>query len=201
MELLAKMKDNLQSQKETNKPSTDEVVKQFVNWQVKIDFLKDQILKLEKLTNFPIFAIAAFLLKCQIIEFELKQAIFSIDSHLYFQSKSQKFKRRVRTPKDLDNLTLGLLVGEVDKFIGPTDPAISINIKDEKNNSSTNTLGRLKGVLHQVVGKRNEFTHRLFSSGKDIKTLIKQAEDGISDVNKALELLKNIEQELKNDEV
>src|SRR3989344_4116617 len=91
-----------------------------VEWWAKISFLKNQISKLEQLKDFPVFTVAAFLLKCQIIEFELKQIIFSLDLHLYFQTESKHFKKRVRTPKDLNDLTLGKLVNVFNQFIRPS---------------------------------------------------------------------------------
>lgn len=170
--------------------------KRVVEWFVKIQILKDQIGKLEKLKDFPIIGIAAFLLKCQIIEFELKQIISSLDLHLYFQSTSKHFKRRVRTPKDLDDFTLGKLVREFSQFIRPSDFLISIKL--EQKRIEKDILKELKAVLDKVVTKRNEFTHRLFSPGKDTNVLIKEAESGISDVNRALELFEELEKELKN---
>ena len=101
-----------------------------VEWWAKIGFLKNQISKLEQLKDFPVFAVAAFLLKCQIIEFELKQIISSLDLHLYFQTESKHFKKRVRTPKDLDDLTLGKLVNAFNQFIRPSDPIVSIKLKE-----------------------------------------------------------------------
>ena len=169
-----------------------------VEWWTKIDFLKNQISKLEQLKDFPVFAVAAFLLKCQIIEFELKQVIFSLDLHLYFQTSSKHFKKRVRTPKDLDDLTLGKLVNQFNQFIRPSDPIISVKLKDNNKNSQNDTLNKLKDILDEVVTKRNEFTHRLFSPGKDIKILIKEAESGIDNANKTLELFKELEKEIKN---
>ncbi len=170
--------------------------KRVVEWFVKIQILKDQIGKLEKLKGFPIIGVAAFLLKCQIIEFELKQIIFSLDFHLYSQSVSKHFRRRVRTPKDLDDFTLGKLVREFSQFIRPSDPLVSIKL--EQKRVKKDILKELKEVLDEVVIKRNEFTHRLFSPGKDTNALIKEAEDGISNVNKTLELFEELEKELEN---
>lgn len=174
--------------------------KQLVEWRVKIQFLKDQIENLEKLKDFPIIAVAVFLLKCQIIEFDLKQIICSIELHLFAQTNSKLFKRIVRTPKDLEDskFTLGNLVKEFEQFIRPTDPPISIKINN--GNSNKDVLKELKRTLNRVVSKRNEFAHRLFSPGKDIQMLIKEAESGLDNANKALELLKELEKELKNNE-
>ena len=168
-----------------------------VEWWAKISFLKNQISKLEQLKDFPVFTVAAFLLKCQIIEFELKQIIFSLDLHLYFQTESKHFKKRVRTPKDLNDLTLGKLVNVFNQFIRPSDPIVSIKIKDDKKDPQKDILNELKDILDEVIVKRNEFTHRLFSPGKDIQILIKGAESGIDNANKALKLFKELEKEMK----
>jgi len=168
-----------------------------VEWWAKISFLKNQISKLEQLKDFPVFTVAAFLLKCQIIEFELKQIIFSLDLHLYFQTESKHFKKRVRTPKDLNDLTLGKLVNVFNQFIRPSDPIVSIKIKDDKKDPQKDILNELKDILDEVIVKRNEFTHRLFSPGKDIQILIKGAESGIDNANKALKLFKELEKEIK----
>lgn len=92
--------------------SEDDPRKRLIEWLVKIRFLKDQIEKLEQLKDLVIIPIAVFLLKSQIIEFELKQIIFSLDLHLYSQNRSKLMNRRVRTPKDLEGLTLGGLARE-----------------------------------------------------------------------------------------
>jgi len=158
-----------------------ELRKRLVDWLVKIKFLKDQIGKLENLKNFPIFAISAFLLKSQLIEFELKQVIFSLDLYLYFQNRSKILKKVVRTPKDLDDLTLGKLVREVEQFEG-------------------DRLEDLKANLRALASKRNEFNHRLFSQGKDVTKLSIDAEEGIKAANKILRLLEKLEIELKSHE-
>lgn len=77
-------------------------------WFGKIEFIKSQIKALEKLRQFPIIRISAFLLKSQLIEFELKQLILSLDLHLSSHNTSAILRRKIRTPKDLDNLKLGL---------------------------------------------------------------------------------------------
>lgn len=158
-----------------------EAKKILVDWLVKINILKDQIEKLEKLKNFPIIAISAFLLKSQIIEFELKQFIFSMDLHLSLQNKSKLLGKKVRSPKDLEELTLGKLKREIDQFEGER-------------------LKELKTNLGYLVGKRNEFTHKLFSQGKDVIKLNKEAEEGIKIANKILRILERLEKVISKHE-
>ena len=44
-----------------------------VDWRVKNNFLKKKISVLEKTKEYPIFSISCFLLKTQLIEFELNR--------------------------------------------------------------------------------------------------------------------------------
>lgn len=156
----------------------EDAKKKLVNWVFKIRFLKGQIDKLEKLKDAPIIAIAAFLLKSQIIEFELRQLIFSLDLHLHSQNKSKLTARKVRTPKDLSQLTLRKLVEEIKEFEGPK-------------------LRHLEVKLQPLVNKRDHFTHHLFSSSKDIKVLTKDAEEGLKIANETLKILEKLEKIIK----
>ncbi|HEX7456707.1 MAG TPA: hypothetical protein VF303_04555 [Candidatus Nanoarchaeia archaeon] len=172
--------------------------KKLVNWLSKIKFLKDQIEKLEKLKDFPIVAISVFLLKCQIIEFELKQFIFSLDLHLYSQNHSKLLRRKIRSPKDLDDLTLGKLKKELNQFIRPL--GVPIVFKTGKSTAPTmkDTLEELKLNLGLLVDKRNEFTHRLFSQGKEIVKMNEEAVEGIEVASRTIYLLEILEKEIKD---
>lgn len=170
--------------------------KVLVRWLVKIRFLKNQIEKLEQLKDLVIISISVFLLKCQIIEFELKQTIFSLDFHLHSQSRSKLINRKVRTPRDLENLTLGQLVKEFTQFITFSDTPIATG--KNMNPNSKSILNQLKQNLNLLVKKRNEFTHKLFSLGKNTLMLTKEAQEGIKIANKTLVLLESLENELKN---
>ncbi|EKD57312.1 MAG: hypothetical protein ACD_57C00346G0001, partial [uncultured bacterium] len=167
-------------------------------WLVKIDFLKDQINKPGQLKDFPIFAIATFLLKCQIVEFELKHLIFSLDLHLSYHNKSKLLKRISRIPRFLDNLTLGRLKIELDQFINLFDIPVLPKTNKPKRLGSKNTLVELKSALDLLVAKRNEFTHRLFSPGKDISEMNKEAEKGLRIADKTITLLEKLEKEIKD---
>lgn len=171
--------------------------KRLVAWLVKIRFLKGQVEKLEQLKDLVIVSIAVLLLKCQIIEFELRQVIFSLDLYLYSQNRSKLMNRLVRTPKDLEDLTLGQLVRDFKQFITSSDPPVLV---DNKGNSQGKNgfLKELKQDLTLLVKKRNEFTHKLFSLGKDVSILTNEAQEGIKIANKTLNLLERLENELKN---
>lgn len=170
--------------------------KRLVAWLVKIRFLKGQIEKLEQLKDLVIVSIAVFLLKCQVIEFELKQVIFSLDLHLYSQNRSKLINRQVRTPRDLEDLTLGQLVREFRQFITSHDVPVAID--KNRNPDGDNILNQLKQNLVLLVKKRNEFTHKLFSLEKDVLILTNEAQRGIKIANKTLALLESLENALKN---
>lgn len=176
--------------------SEDDPRKSLVDWLVKIKFLKEQIGKLEQLKDLVVISIAVFLLKCQIVEFELKQIIFSLDLHLRFQNRSMLVSRLVRTPRDLENLTLGQLTRELKQFRTSSGPSLLVGDKlsDQNKNSF---LSELKQNLNLLVEKRNEFTHKLFSLGKNTSIFTEEAQEGIKIANKTLELLESLEKELK----
>ena len=104
--------------------------------------------------------------------------------------------RLVRTPKDLEDLTLGQLVRDFKQFITSSDPPVLV---DNKGNSQGKNgfLKELKQDLTLLVKKRNEFTHKLFSLGKDVSILTNEAQEGIKIANKTLNLLERLENELK----
>lgn len=151
----------------------------YMDWYAKVNFLKEEIDEFKKLQNFSIFAITVFLLKCQIIEFELKQFIFGLDLYLHSRNLSKPINRRTRTPAkfDSDKLTLGRLKQKIDEFEG-------------------DILKSLQGNLKLLVGKRNAFTHKLFSPGRDIAGLKKEAKAGIKIADEVLDNLALIEEKL-----
>lgn len=151
---------------------TDEAFQKIVDWRVKNEILIDNISRLEKLQDFPIFAIATFLLKTQLIEFELKQLVFSLDLHLSFHNTSAILERKTRTPKDLDDqrLTLGALSIELSRFRGKF-------------------LDNLKKSLSKLVGLRNKFVHQLFTPGS-MNDLLIEAKEGLNAANETLACIK-----------
>lgn len=149
-------------------------VEQIVSWYAKIDFLKQQLSVLEKLKTFPIIRIATFLLKCQLIEFELKQLIFTLDEHLLENNQSRILKRKVKTPKQLDDskITLGGLAKELSNYDGAL---LKILLRD----------------LNNLVSIRNNFTHRLFDNRFTTNDLLQDSGKAIPLANKILEEIKN----------
>lgn len=149
---------------------TNKAFRSIVDWRVKNKFLKDQINKLESLKIFPILSVALFLLKTQLIEFELKQLITGIDQYLYFGSLGKR--KNPRTPIELDNrrMTLGILKEEIKKY-------------------KLVFLKHLVLNLSKLVILRNEFVHSLFNPGT-LKDLIKKSIRGFMLTEK---VIKNIE--------
>lgn len=151
--------------------------KKFVNWQVKVTILKEQINVLEKLSNnmpsISIFPIISFILKTNLIEWELKQLISSLDLCLNFNNQLKYLKRKAITPIEMDNenWTLGRIKHELEKYEG------SFLIDLQKN-------------LKALVPLRNKFIHRLFDQGS-IDELTKECERSLI---VAKEVMENIEE-------
>lgn len=151
-------------------------------WFAKISFLEDQISNLEKLKKSIIIGVSVFLLKTQLIEFELKQLIFSLDQHVFFSSRSEILKRKVRTPKELEDEKMGLsaLRKELGKYKGQF-------------------LKKLYQQLKELVKLRNSFTHHLFGLGST-EDMIKDSERGIKIANKVIKEIDSIDQHLKEND-
>jgi hypothetical protein len=92
--------------------------KEIVDWRGKVNFLKDQIGHLDELSDAPSLALASFLLKGQLIEFELKQLFLKLDLHLSFNNNSKVLKKKVIRPNNVNKWTLGRLERELKKYEG-----------------------------------------------------------------------------------
>src|SRR4030042_2761674 len=160
--------------------SNYDVEKRFIDWIVKIQILKMQIEKLDKTSGFLISSIASFLLKSQIIEFELKQLLTALDLHFNNISRPHFLKRKIRTPKDFDRFTLGKIVGEINLF-------------------DWDKLDEMKDNLGFLVKKRNDFVHNLFGNDKNIKELEKEAKIGIIIANNVIRKIEELESFLKEE--
>ena len=150
--------------------------KKMVDWIVKIRFLKDQILEIEKRKDLKIAPIFSFILKSQLIEWEIKQLITKLDLHLSFSNSSEvlrKKRKKIITPREMDEQkwTLGKLIAEFKKYKGEF-------LKD------------LQTRLEKFKDLRNKFVHCLFNPGS-IEDLIKEAEQGLELVNR---IINDIEQ-------
>lgn len=146
-----------------------------VDWKVKNQFLTSQISGLENLKDFPIMEITAFLLKAQLVEFELKQLISSLDLHAHFTHPFWWKRKKTRTPVQLDKqkLTLGGLKKEIEKY-------------------KFEFLKDLNAHLIKLVKLRNEFVHALFNLGS-INDLIINSERGLRSANKVIENIRKID--------
>ena len=150
------------------------VAAKIVDWQMKNQFLIGEVSKLEKGKKFPIFIIMAFLLKSQLIEFELKQLITGLDLHF--------LKTTIRKPNQLDEkrFTLGRLRNEINKYEG-------------------SFLDDLKRYLSSLVTLRNEFVHELFNPGS-INELVTKAKSGLKIANKVIESIETTNDFLKEND-
>lgn len=158
------------------------IAEEIVDWQIKNEFLKKQIDALGKVKNLPIFQISSYLLKTQLIEFELKQLITGLDQHLFFSSRSKVLKLQTRTPKDLDEkrMTLGDLKEEIKRFEG-------------------SILKELQATLPKLVKLRNEFVHQLFKPGS-IKELNQKSEEGLKLADEVIVYIEKIDKFLKKND-
>jgi len=159
---------NLQS-----KIKNDIAFKKMVDWKVKIKFLKDQILEIENRKDFKIASVVSFILKSQLIEWEIKQLITRLELHLGVFNSSQVLKKKIIMPLEMDKKrwTLGKLIEELKRYEGEF-------LKD------------LQIRLEEFKGLRNKFIHCLFNPGS-IADLIKEAEQGLNIANR---IISDIEQ-------
>lgn len=152
----------------------------FRKWWRKINFLKEQISKLEK-SDDKISIISAFILKTIWIEFELKQLINYLDLYLkfeiYINTTPVIFSRKIRTPKELDDrsFTLGKLIEEINLYEG-------------------DFLKKLKENLPLLNKMRNKFIHRLFSAEEEILSLDELKKKAQENIKLANIILENIEE-------
>lgn len=158
-----------------NEKSKQNVLVKAEDWFRKIHHIKNEIESLERIKNVTSISVSVFLLKSQLIEFELKQLFTSIDQHLIFSSSSKIIKLKIRTPSFLDNQrqTLGSLIDELDRY-------------------ESELLELLKEKLKKLKKIRNAFTHNLFSPGS-LGDLTADAEKGIQLANEALKELELID--------
>jgi len=154
--------------------------KQQESWRFKVDFLKTEIEKLSYEKKYPIFWIASFLLKAQVIEFELKQLFLPLDLEVAIglRKSGSEIHRKIRLPDDFDRHTLNQTISSICEFRGMIDDALKTNLEE---------LGKL----------RNSFAHHMFDNDKDIKQLLNDAKKGVAIVNKITEKLENLNNRLK----
>jgi len=164
----------------------DEVQKRFVLWVTKINKLKEEVNALSSLQsnpiiNAPTLSVGVFLLKMEIIEFELKQIIFTLDSTVHDELVNNKsvISRGTRSPKELEDRTLGKIVGVFCEFESKVIP------------------DQLKTDLKKLNSLRNDFTHNLFDSRKSIEDLKKEACEGINISDHILEYFASLNEFLK----
>lgn len=140
----------------------------FLNWVRKINFFKNQINKLEKeLEENHTLIIAIFLLKTQVVEFELKQFINSVDLWIHFHTSSGFAKFKIRYPIYFDKYSMGSVVKVLSNYE-------SSDFKD------------LISIMDKLVKHRNHFTHHLLDNSESIDEAFKSAKQGIKIANEAL---------------
>ncbi|MDD5567158.1 MAG: hypothetical protein PHH01_03090 [Patescibacteria group bacterium] len=168
------------SDKVDKKNDTD-IVDWYKQWWFKVDVIKGQIEKIEKLNNYTIFSLSSFILKTLLIEFELKQFLSRLELYISTHNDSEIVHIRSRTPKDFDDdkFTLGRLTKELSKYEGKLFMNLNKNLEILKS-------------------KRNKYIHKLFNPGNIVdmhdellngikltNTIIKE----ISEINSKLSII------------
>jgi hypothetical protein len=171
---------NKETDASSSKDQLEDMREKFLAWISKINTFKKEIKALEDLQDNPIInasalSIGVFLLKVQIIEFELKQTIPTLDRVINHELLKNQFQilRKIRYPKDLNDMTLGKIVNLFCEFEGLIPDG-------------------LKKDLKKLNDLRNDFTHNLFSQTKSIEDMNKEACSGIKLSDMVLEYLANL---------
>jgi len=153
---------------------------EYKKWFVKVFRLKKEISILEELQKkptiqSPTLSIAVFLLKTQIIEFELRQIIFEFDSivRTNLNESNSAINRKVRFPKEFEVDTLGKTIHTFREFEGLVPEKLKIDL------TKLNSL-------------RKDFTHHLFSPKINYNNLRTDATHGIKLANKILEYTEKV---------
>lgn len=153
-----------------------ESLKPYFKWLEKIEILKAQVDFLEETTKHEATMVSVFLLKSQLIEFELKQLISELDLKINEELNKKDYKRKIRTPRDLSsdyNCTLGKLITILCEFEGER-------------------LDKLKNMLLKLKTPRNSFTHKLFDPDISIDDINKNMGVYIRLANEILVEIENI---------
>lgn len=158
-------------------------------WQNKIADIKTEIsylsdLQANPIINAPTLCIAVFLLKSQMIEFEIKNIIISLDHivELNLDINESKIKRKTHTHKDLDAYTLGKTIGILSEYVHP-------EVITEEFKNDLNDLNKL----------RNKFTHKLFEKGPTLDDIRKEAADGIKATDLVAEYINKCKETINKD--
>lgn len=154
-------------------------LKKWYKWRDKISCLSQQILQLQPEGDSPIVAISKFLLTSQLVEFQLKELLLTLGFSKWLRSGEDYISDPAKF--DEKSYTLGNLVfDELSKY---TDV---IGVK------------RLHGRLKRLLGQRNDFTHRLFSSHLPIEKLQPLSLKGIVLGETILQSMFELERKLDN---
>lgn len=163
-------------------PGFETTLRELAEWAAKVKIIKRQLELAEKyLTKFVIVEYGVFLLKSQLVEYELKYLLTDLDLHLRFSNASTILKIHTRKPNELEGLNLGNLITEIKKIEGEL---LKNLIKD----------------LNVLNGERRMIAHYLFDLKYKIRDLNSKCEHGIKLTNQVLNEIEKIKKELdKND--
>ena len=167
---------NLSSIARMSKTKSKNILEDVRQWFFKIRYLKNQISSIEKIEGIPVLTISVFLLKSQLVEFEIKQLITALDQHLFFSNGSEVVNVIPRTPSFFDEkiFTLGALIEEMKRYNSP-------KVKD------------VLKELNELNGLRRQFTHKLFNVDKKLGEVNSESKRGIVVANTVLRKIEELE--------
>lgn len=149
-------------------------------WFIKIDYLKNQISSIEKIEGIPVLTISVFLLKSQLVEFEIKQLLTSLDQHIFFSCDSNTVNIKPRYPSYFDekNFTLGILIEEMKRY---NSPIVKELVED----------------LLLLNHFRKQFTHKLFNADTTLDKINLESKKGVIVANNTLKKITEFEKLLE----
>lgn len=155
----------------------------FEDWREKLLYLQKNIqgkLPNESLKD-PFKVLIAFVMKTQLIDWEIKQLISHLNDHVRSQLSESPIKLKPRSPRQLsdERLTLGKLINELERF------------KDTDVDKIITDLRRLQKV-------RNTYVHNLFLPGS-LADLVRDLRQAIKISDRVLIVMQKKNQRLINE--
>lgn len=144
--------------------------------------LKIDVEELDKL-NLPAAKIASFLLKCQLVEHELKNLIVFLDEVTIQSTKGLPFTK-IRSDEKIKKLQYELGLGQ---------------LKNELKEFRNPDLKKIIDKIETFKKARDKFTHRLFSQNNDISDLAKESVFQQNNAVECLELIKDTHNKILRD--
>jgi len=163
-------------------PSLEVLIQDYFEWRSKISEIEKfaQLISNKSLRNTKL-VIPAFLLKAQVLEFKLKQAITVIDLelHLYLRKQGSDFKTNVRFYDNFSKMTLGPVIDAIKAYSPMFKKGFSVK-------------------LTKILKCRNKLTHNLLDAETSLKNIHAMATTGIDDIDHVVTELDRVMRGIKN---